>query len=387
MFTTSRSESGARPQLLVSNPARSYELLRGKIDAAVARVLGSGWFILGKEVAAFEEEFAEYLGCRHAIGVASGTDALRVALIASGIGQGDEVITVANAGDPTPMAIWSVGAVPRLVDVDPASYTMSVKAAEAAIGPRTRALLPVHLYGQPADLDALRHLARSMRIRLIEDACQAHGAEFGGRRVGTIGDFGCFSFYPTKNLGALGDGGMIVTNDDELAERARLVREYGWTPRNHALVRGINSRLDELQAAILRVKLPHLDDWNARRREIAERYRRCLLELATANAALTLPSDAPNGHHVYHLYVVQTDRRDEIRSELAGRGVGTGIHYPNPAHLQPAFADFWEVTPRLPVTETLAQRVLSLPMFPEMTDDEVDRVAQEIYRVWTKQEN
>ena len=387
MFTTSRSENGTRPQLLVSNPARSYELLRGKIDAAIERVLGSGWFILGKEVAAFEAEFAEYLGCRHAIGVASGTDALRVALIASGIGQGDEVITVANAGDPTPMAIWSVGAVPRLVDVDPASCTMSVKAAETAIGPRTRALLPVHLYGQPADLDALSHLASSMRIRLIEDACQAHGAEYGGRRVGTVGDFGCFSFYPTKNLGALGDGGMIVTNDDELAERARLVREYGWKPRNHALVRGINSRLDELQAATLRVKLPHLDEWNARRREIAERYRRCLLELATANATLALPYDAPNCHHVYHLYVVQTDRRDEIRSALAGRGVGTGIHYPNPTHLQPAFADFWEVTPRLPVTETLAQRVLSLPMFPEMTDDEVDLVANQLCRVWTKQEN
>jgi len=373
--------------LLASDPARSYQFLQDEIDTAVERVLGSGWFILGKEVAALEAEFAEYLGCRHAIGVASGTDALRVALIASGIGQGDEVVTVANAGDPTPMAIWSVGAVPRLVDVDPLSYTMSVTAAEKVIGPRTRALLPVHLYGQPSSLDALSHLARSAGVRLIEDACQAHGAEFEGQRVGTIGDFGCFSFYPTKNLGALGDGGMIVTNDDGLAERARLVREYGWKPRNHALVRGINSRLDELQAAILRVKLPHLDEWNARRRDIAETYHRRLGGLATSNAALTLPSEATDRHHVYHLYVVQTDRRDEIRTALAGRGVGTGIHYPNPTHLQPAFEDFWEVKPSLPVTETLARRVLSLPMFPEMTDDEVDRVAEEFHRVWTKQEN
>lgn len=357
-----------------------------EIDAAIERVLGSGWFILGKEVAAFEAEFAAYLGCRHAIGVASGTDALRVALIASGIGQGDEVITVANAGDPTPMAIWSVGAVPRLVDVDPTSFLMSVEAAEKAIGPRTRALLPVHLYGQPANLDALGQLARSAGLRLIEDACQAHGARYRGQTVGTIGDFGCFSFYPTKNLGALGDGGMIVTNDDELAERARLVREYGWNPRNHALIRGINSRLDELQAAILRAKLPYLNQWNARRRGIAARYRRGLADLTTARPALVLPDEPSDCQHVYHLYVVQTDRRDAMHAALASRGIGTGIHYPNPAHLQPAFEDFWDRTPSLPVTETLAQRVLSLPMFPELTDGDVDRVVEEIHRAWTRQE-
>ncbi len=261
------------------------------------------------------------------------------------------------------------------------TYTMSAKAAEQAIGPRTRALLPVHLYGQPADLDALTHLARSAGLRLIEDACQAHGAAHRQRRVGTVGDFGCFSFYPTKNLGAFGDGGMVVTDDDELAERARLVREYGWKPRNRALLRGINSRLDELQAAILRVKLPHLDEWNARRREIAEKYRRALPGLATADLSLTLPGEAPGRYHVYHLYVVQVDRRDEIRAALAGRGIGSGIHYPNPAHRQPAFDGFWDSRPCLPVTEALAQRVLSLPIFPEMLDDEIERVVTTVRRV------
>ncbi|MGH2457891.1 MAG: DegT/DnrJ/EryC1/StrS family aminotransferase [Chloroflexota bacterium] len=386
MIATSRHDEAGAARLLVADPARSYRSLRTEIDAAIERVLDRGWFILGQEVASFETEFAGYLGCRHAIGVASGTDALRVALIASGIAPGDEVITVANAGDPTPMAICSVGAVPRLVDVDPSSGTLSAESAEKAIGQRTRALLPVHLYGQPADLAGLSQLARSAGLRLIEDACQAHGARYRRQMVGTIGDFGCFSFYPTKNLGALGDGGMLVTNDDELAERARLVREYGWKPRNHALIRGINSRLDELQAAVLRVKLPCLETWNERRRALAARYRRGLADLTAACPGLALPDESPDCQHVYHLYVVQTDRRDAIRAALTGRGIGTGIHYPNPTHLQPAFAGFWDRGPSLPVTESLARRVLSLPMFPELTDGEVDRVVEEVQRAWAQQE-
>lgn len=377
-MTTTSDDRATRPRLLVADPARSYHVLRAEIDEAIARVFERGRFILDAEVAGFEKEFAAYLGCRHVIGVASGTDALRMALIAIGIGPGDEVITVANAGDPTPMAIWSVGATPRLVDVDPVTYTMSVVEAEKAIGPRTRALLPVHLYGQAADLDGLTCLARSAGIRLIEDACQAHGALYRGHRLGTVGDFGCFSFYPTKNLGAFGDGGAVVTNDDALADRARLVREYGWRPRNRSLVKGINSRLDELQAAILRVKLAHLDRGNARRRQIAESYRRGIGKLTGAAQLLTLPREAPENQHVYHLYVVRTSHRDELRRRLAEKGVGTGIHYPTPTHLQPSWQGTWPAVPSLPVTEQLAGEVLSLPMFPEMADDEVERVVEAI---------
>lgn len=360
--------------LLVSEPGRGYDALRDEIDAAVAMVLRSGWYVLGQEVAAFERAFAEYVGCRHAVGVASGTDALRVALLACGIGPGDEVLTVANAGEPTPMAICSVGATPRFVDVDPSTYTMSAEEAARAVGPRAKALLPVHLYGLPADLGALKDLASDAGIRLVEDACQAHGAAIDGQRAGGVGDAGCFSFYPTKNLGALGDGGMVVTDDDELADRARLVRQYGWQRRNWSVTMGINSRLDELQAAILRVKLPHLDAWNARRREIAARYTE-LLEPVADQRGLQLTVEPPGRRHVYHLFVVRAPARDRLRDALSRRGIAAGVHYPHPAHLQPAFQHLWDAPPRLPVTERLAQEVLSLPIFPEMTDDEVDSVA------------
>lgn len=375
MLTTSSQTVPRRPLVPVADPARSYDALRSDVDAAVARVLQSGRYILGDEVAAFESEFASYLGCNHAVGVASGTDALRVALIACGIGPGDEVITVANAGDPTPLAIWSVGAIPRLVDVDPESLTMSVREAEKAIGPRTRALLPIHLYGQSADLEPLVGLARTAGLRLIEDACQAHGAEYRGHKVGTIGDVGCFSFYPTKNLGAFGDGGVVVTNDDDLAQRIRLVREYGWQPRNRSLIKGINSRLDEIQAAVLRVKLPHLDRWNSRRREIAALYR----EQLARERDLSLPLERSDCRHVYHLYVVRTPFRDNLRNRLAERGIGTGIHYPVPTHQQPAFAGFWSERPSLPLTERLADEVLSLPIYPEMRDEEVALTVEAVH--------
>jgi dTDP-4-amino-4,6-dideoxygalactose transaminase len=370
MTTTFSPKALRRSTVPVADPARSYDALRAEIDAAVAQVLRSGRFILGEQVAAFEAEYAAYLGCRHAIGVGSGTDALRVALMACEIGPGDEVITVANAGDPTPLAIWSVGARPRLVDIDPRRETMSIRDAERVIGARTKAILPVHLYGQPADLDGLANLAKSAGLRLIEDACQAHGAKYSGRLVGTIGDIGCFSFYPTKNLGAFGDGGMVVTNDDDLARRARLLREYGWQSRNRSVLKGIASRLDELQAALLRVKLPHLDEWNVRRRHLAALYQSRLAKLPD----LELPAETSDCYHVFHLFVVRTSRREELRRHLAVQGVGTGVHYPTPTHWQPSFDGFWATKPSLPITEAHAGDVLSLPLFPELTDNEFTSV-------------
>ena len=359
-ITNSRS---AAPRLLVSDPVRSYAALKPELDEAMASVFKRGQFILGPEVLAFEEEFAAYLDCGYAIGVASGTDALRLALLAAGVQPGDEVVTVGNAGDPTPMAICSVGAIPRFVDVDHSTYTMSAEQAEKAVGPRTKALLPVHLYGQAADLDDFRQIARHAHTALIEDACQAHGAEFGGRRVGGVGDLGCFSFYPTKNLGGFGDGGMVTTNDSAVAERLRMLREYGWRPRNHAFMLGVNSRLDELQAAALRVKLHHLDEWTARRRELASAYREGLEGVL----GVTVPREAPGRKHVYHLYVVRTQIRDQLAAALDARGVSTAIHYPVPAHRQVALHPLVSPGVDLPVTERLAEEVLSLPMFPEMT--------------------
>ncbi|HEU0168400.1 MAG TPA: DegT/DnrJ/EryC1/StrS family aminotransferase, partial [Chloroflexota bacterium] len=299
-------------QLLVADPGRGYQALKNEIDAALARVTGSGWYILGPEVEAFEREFAAYTGADHAIGVGSGTDALRIALLALGIGPGDEVITAANAGDPTPMSIWSIGAKPVFVDVERLSRNLDPAKLHAAISPRTKAILPIHLYGQAADMGSIEALAREAGLPVIEDACQAHGAEFGGRRVGTFGAASCFSFYPTKNLGGLGDGGAIVTNDARIAEQARLIRQYGWQQRNHSVLPGVNSRLDELQAAVLRVKLRHLDESNERRREIAELYG----ELLAGVPALELPAEAPDRKHVYHLYSVRAKDRDGLAQAL-----------------------------------------------------------------------
>ena len=322
-ITMTKSEPTKREYIAVANPARSYEALNQEIDAAIAGVFRRGQFVLGEEVAAFEREFANYVSCGFAVGVASGTDALRVALLSLEIGPGDEVITVANAGDPTPIAIWSVGAIPRFVNVDPRTYTMAVEQVEDLLGPQTRALLPVHLYGQPADSEPLRQLASAARIRLIEDACQAHGASYQGQMVGTFGDFGCFSFYPTKNLGAFGDGGMVVTNNEQLATRARMIREYGWQPRGRSLIKGINSRLDELQAAILRVKLPHLHRANARRREIASYYQQHLATISdVVQQDITLPSNVIGRESSNHIYVIRTPWRDALRQQLTARGSG-----------------------------------------------------------------
>lgn len=356
-----------------SNPKAAYESYRAEIDAAIRRVLDSGWYILGSEVEAFERGLAEYCGVPHAIGVGSGTEALHLALKALDIQCGDEVITVSHTAVATVSAIEMAGARPVLVDVHPQSYTLDPAALESALTARTRAIIPVHLYGQAADLAPILEIARRRGIRVIEDCAQAHGALYQGRRTGSWGDLGCFSFYPTKNLGAIGDGGMIVTQDPELAERVRLLRQYGWRERYQSSIPGWNSRLDELQAAILRIKLAHLDEDNARRRRWAALYG----ELLHAGP-VALPAELPYGRHVYHLYVVRSRRRDELKRFLAGRGIQTAIHYPVPIHLQPAYRNLGYPPGSLPVTEQLAQEILSLPMYPELTQGEIEAVAEGI---------
>jgi len=349
---------------------RQYESIKAELDAAAARVLASGWYILGPEVRAFEAEFAAFCGVGHAIGVGNGTEALYLALIALGIGAGDEVISVANAADYEPLTILQAGARPVFADVDERTYTIEPELLEAAITPRTKAIMPVHLYGRMADMAAIMAVAARHGLPVIEDCAQAHGAQLGGRVAGSIGVCGCFSFYPSKNLGALGDGGMITTDDAELAAKLRRLRMYGWEKRYHTVDSGgINSRLDEIQAALLRVKLRHLADWNNARRRIALRYNQLL-----AGTGLVLPELPSDASHVFHLYVVQTPQRDRLQAALQQRGVETAIHYPRPAHLQPVCQGLAEPG-SLPITEKLAGTVLSLPIYPELTDAEVDAVA------------
>ena len=353
-----------------ANPKANYEAHRQEIDAAIRRVLESGWYILGGEVAAFEREFAAYCGVEHAVGVGSGTEALHLALKALSIGPGDEVITVSHTAVATVSAIEWTGARPVFVDICAESYTMDPSAVEQAITKRTRAILVVHLYGQSADLQPILEIGDRYHVPVIEDCAQAHGATYHGRRVGGWGIIGCFSFYPTKNLGAIGDGGMVVTRDAALAERVRLLREYGWRERYISSISGWNSRLDELQAAILRVKLAYLDKENARRRHLAGLYHTLLAE-----TPLTLPREMPYGQPVYHLYVVRSPQRDALRAYLAARGVQTGIHYPVPVHLQPAYATLGYTAGSLPVTEQIAREILSLPLFPELEESALRNVA------------
>ncbi len=350
-----------------------YQSIKPEIDAAIARVLGRGWFILGEEVAAFEAEFAAYCGAKYCVGGGSGTEAIHLALRAAGVQPGDEVITVASAGVPGVAAIELAGGRPVFVDVEPDTLNMDPERIAAAIPRRTRAILPVHLYGHPADLDPILEIARQHELAVVEDAAQAHGAQYKGRRVGSIATVGVFSFYPTKNLGAYGDGGAIVTNDTDIAHRARLLRQYGWRQQYQSVMRGTNSRLDELQAAILRVKLRHLEKWTARRRELAQRYTQLL-----ADSGLQLPQPKPYANHVFHLYVVRSAQRDALREHLRQAGIGTSIHYPLPAHLQPAYADLGGRPGDLPVTEQAAREVLSLPLYPELTDEQVAEVCNRV---------
>ena len=347
-----------------------YATLKPELDAAVTDVLAGGWYILGEQVAAFEREFAAYCGVAHGVGVGSGTAALQLALLACSIGPGDEVITVSHTAVATVAAIALAGARPVLVDIEPTTYTLDPQRLEPAITDRTRAVIPVHLYGQPADLAPILEIARRHSLRVIEDCAQAHGATYRGRRVGSFGDLACFSFYPTKNLGAAGDGGMVVTDDAELAERVRLLRQYGWRQRYVSEMAGLNSRLDELQAAILRVKLRYLDEWNERRRALAARYDALL-----AGSGVVTPAVREGCQHVYHLYVVRSQRRDALQAHLKAQGIGTIVHYPLAVHQQPAYADVAIGPGGLAETERAAAEVLSLPLYPEMPDEHVERVA------------
>lgn len=340
-------------------------MLREQLSQIADRVINSGWYVLGKEVKSFEQEFAEYCGVRHCIGVASGSDALQLAIACLDLQEGCEIAVAANAAMYGTLAIMANDKRPHFVDVDGETATLNSDALEAAISPTTRAVVATHLYGRLADMDAIRAIASLHRLRVIEDCAQAHGASRNGKRAGSFGDVGCFSFYPTKNLGALGDGGAIVTNDDALADRLRQLRQYGWQRKYDVRVpHGRNSRLDEMQAAFLLAKLPHLDDWNVRRRAIASRY-----SASITRPDIVVPHVADTGY-VAHLYVVQCQRRESLRSHLAASGIGTDVHYPIPDYRQAVFADrFAQVS--LPITESLAATCLSLPCFPELEDGEV----------------
>lgn len=346
--------------------------IRTELDEAIGRVLSSGWFILGPEVDAFEREFADWVGAAHCVSVGNGTDAIVVALRALGVQPGDEVITTPNTAVATVAAIVMAGATPVLVDVCPDTQLMDVSLVARAISPRTRAVVPVHLFGQAVDLDPLLELAQAHRLFVMEDCAQAHGARYKGRRVGTLGHAASFSFYPTKNLGALGDGGAVVTTDPAVAARAKLLRQYGWRERYVSDVEGLNTRLDELQAAVLRVKLRHLDRWNAARRERAAWYRD-----GVRHEGILAPCEKDYGESVYHLYVVQAAQRDALAAHLKARMIGTSIQYPVPIHLQPAYRKL-AAPGSLPVAERLANEVLSLPMYPELTEEEARSVVNAI---------
>jgi dTDP-4-amino-4,6-dideoxygalactose transaminase len=359
--------------------AAEYRELRTGIDAAVARVLASGQFILGSEVRAFEEEFAAYCGAEYAIGVNSGTSALHLALLAAGIGAGHEVLTTPFSFYASVAAIGYVGATPVYVDIDPATFNIDVKKIASAITERTRAILPVHLYGQPADMDPILAAARRHNLIVIEDAAQAHGAEYKGRRVGSIGDIGCFSFYPTKNLGAAGEAGMVTTNNAELAQTISMLRSWGEDRRYHPVLKGYNYRLPAIQAAILRVKLKRLEQWTETRRLLAAEYHRLLQD-----AAVTIPASVPETRHVYCLYTIRAEDRDELQLELMAAGVESVVHYPQPIHLMPAYADARYKAGDFPAAEACARMVLSLPLHPYMTTLEAAEVAKQVCRLASK---
>ncbi|MBY5522833.1 DegT/DnrJ/EryC1/StrS family aminotransferase [Rhizobium leguminosarum] len=347
-----------------------YQSIKGEIDAAVLGVLASGQYVLGDEVAHFEQEFADYCNVKHAIAVNTGTSALHLALLAAGVGPGDEVITVPFTFVATVSAICYTGARPVFVDVEPVTLTMDPAEVEAKITPRTKAIVPVHLYGQMADMDAIKAIAERHRIPVIEDACQAHGAQYKGHRAGSIGLSGCFSFYPGKNLGACGEGGMVVTNDDDQAKTMRMLRDWGQEQRYHHLLKGFNYRMDAIQGAILRVKLRHLEAWTEARRTHARRYS----SLLAGSTVLTTPVEAADRRHVYHVYAIRSRDRDGLQRLLSAEGIPSGLHYPIPVHLQKAHADLGYQAGDFPVSEAAAREVLSLPIYPEMPVRHVDQV-------------
>jgi len=362
-----------QPQVPFVDLGAQYRTIEGEIGEATSRVIQQSDFILGREVSLFEEEFAAFCEAKYAIGVDSGTSALELALRAYDIGPGDEVITAANSFIASALAISHAGARPILVDVDPSTYTVDVSAIEKAITPRTKAVIPVHLYGHPAHMNPIRELADKHGLVIIEDACQAHGTRYKGRRAGSLGHAAAFSFYPGKNLGAYGDGGIVVTNDRGIARRLEMLRNYGQKEKYQHLFRGYNRRLDTLQAAVLRVKLRYLEKWNAARRWNAVLYHKFL-----DGCGLLLPGEAPGAESVWHLYVIRAEQRDALKEHLLSRGISASIHYPIPIHVQPAYLDLGYKKGDFPVTESCAHQVLSLPMYAEISQDQIEYVAKTI---------
>ncbi len=356
-----------------------YRSIKPEIDAAISSVLESSQFVLGTEVAAFEREFGAYCGAAECIALNSGTSALHLALLAAGVGPGDEVITVPFTFVASVAAVIYAGARPVLVDIDPGSFNMDPAAIEAAITPRTKAILPVHLYGQPADMDRILEVARRHGLVVIEDAAQAHGAKYKGRLAGSIGDIACFSFYPTKNLGAYGEGGAVTTNNAEFARTVRTLRDWGQDRKYHHVLRGYNYRMEGFQGAILRVKLRHLERWTEKRRAIARQYTELL-----AGCGVELPVEMPWARHVYHVYTVRAEDRNGLQAALQAEGVQTAIHYAIPAHLQPAYADLGYVKGSMPDSEAAAEQVLSLPIYPELSDSSIAKVAQAVRKAAPK---
>lgn len=353
-----------------------YRSIAAELKSQVDATLESGWFVLGERLKRFEEEFAAYLGARYAVGVGSGTDALTLALRAAGVQDNDEVVTVPNTAIPTVSAIRDANAVPLFVDIDPESFTMDPALLEELLkkrakeGKSVKAIVPVHLYGQAADMDPIMDLAKEYGLVVIEDACQAHGAKYKDKTVGTIGSVGAFSFYPSKNLGAYGDGGMVVCDDEEIFEKLKLLRNYGQSDRYHSVIEGTNSRLDELQAAVLSVKLKYLDEWTKRRRELAALYDKLL-----DREKVQIPVEADYSRGVYHLYVIRHPRRDSLQKYLSEKGVSTLIHYPIPLHLQEAYLRLGHAPGAFPIAELAAGVILSLPIYPELSEAQVEEVA------------
>lgn len=364
--------------LLSSLPGAQSRHYRTELDEAYRRVMDSEWFILGEEVKAFEREFAAFCEVDAAVGVANGTEAIQLALMALELAPGSEVITTAHTAVATVAAIEMAGLNPVFADIDPSTYTLDPKSIEKVVSKETKAIVAVHLYGHPVDMDGIEAICRQNDLRLVEDCAQAHGARWNGKRVGSFGEVATYSFYPTKNLGAIGDGGAVATQDSEIAQRVRVLREYGWKERYVSHVQGMNSRLDELQAAFLRVKLAYLDEDNAKRRHIAERYSAALGDLP-----IKLPTTLADAEPVFHLYVINTDARDDLQAHLKSLGVMCGIHYPVPIHHQPAYKSRVRGSGDLVETECAAARVLSLPMYPELSDEDVARVIDGVRSFYT----
>jgi dTDP-4-amino-4,6-dideoxygalactose transaminase len=369
-------QQGTESRIPLMDMVAQYRSIQDEIDGAIRQVLEAGQFILGPNVAELEKEIAVYLGVKRGVGVASGTDALLLALRALEIGEGDEVIVPSYTFFATAGAILLAGATPVCVDVEPKNYMIDVQQIAARITPRTKAIIPVHLYGHPSDLSAVMEIASKHGLKVIEDNAQAIGAEYRGRKTGSIGDVACLSFFPSKNLGGCGDGGMVATNDDELADRVRILRTHGWRKKYFPEMIGYNSRLDELQAAILRIKLRHLDEWNERRRYLAEKYNERF-----AGTGISTPSESADARHAYHLYIIEVDDRERVQQDLKEQGVPTAVYYPQPLHLTAPFAKFGYGPGDFPISERASEHTLSIPFYPEMTEEQLNTVADKVLMV------